>query len=276
MGKKFEYKEVDLLPVLNLMTVLIPVLLSITSYQKVGIVEVNLPERSDMVMTDEPPEPDDQALNLTVAVTSDYLQIVARGGMLPMIFYKEMWTFHCASTNKAVANDTITYEPSTLGMLADGTFSKKTPTCPSGKEATKYDIETIHLWTLNKQTEEDPGTVVFSLYSADDSAYVDGNNEFITSRNGIQPGSVLATLKESSARKINTEKYNQMKVLPRSAYDELAKALIGIHTRFIDAPDADNIIVLANDDTPFDKIVGVMDRARDAGFWKINLAKLGG
>lgn len=270
-SKKQKYKEVDLLPILNLMTVLIPTLLSITSYQKLGIVEVNLPERSDMVMTEDPPEPDDQALNLTVAVTNDYLQIVARGGMLPMIFYKEMWTFRCKSDN-----DTITYDPSELGMQSDGSFSKKTPTCRDGKESNKYEIETIHLWTLNRTSEEDPGTIVTSLYSMEDSAYVDGNQEFIVSRSGVQVGSVLATLRESSGRKITVEKFNGMKVLPRSAYDELAKALIGIHTRFIDAPDADNIIILANDDTAFDKIIGVMDRSRDAGFWKINLAKLGG
>lgn len=271
MGKKNEYKEVDLLPVLNLMTVLIPVLLSITSYQKVGIVEVNLPERSDMVMTDEPPEPDDQALNLTVAITNDYVQIVARGGMLPMIFYKEMWTFRCKSDN-----DTITYNPSELGMQEDGTFSKKTPTCKDGKETNKYEIEQIHLWTLNKASEEDPGTLVTSLYSAEDSAYVDVNNEFIPNRSGVQAGAVVATIKESSARRLTAEKFGQTKVLPRSAYDELAKTLTGIHTRFIDAPDADNIIVLANDDCAFDKVINVMDRSRDAGFWKINLAKLGG
>jgi biopolymer transport protein ExbD len=269
--KKFKFKEVDLLPILNLMTVLIPVLLSITSYQKIGIVEVNLPERSEQVMNEEQPEPDDQALNLTVAVTNDYLQIVARGGMLPMIFYKEMWTFRCKADN-----DTITYDPAELGMQADGSFSKKTPTCRNGAESNKYEIETIHLWTLIKQSEEDPGTFVTSLYTAEDSAYVDGNNEFIPDRNGIQVGSVIATLRESSGRKITVEKFNQMKVLPRSAYDELAKALIGIHTRFIDAPDADNIIILGNDDTAFDKIINVMDRARDSGFWKINLAKLGG
>jgi len=271
MGKKFEYTEVDLLPVLNLMTVLIPVLLSISSYQKIGIVEVTLPERSDMVMNEEPPEPEDQALNLTVAVTNDYLQIVARGGMLPMIFYKEMWTFRCKSDN-----DTITYDPATLGLQVDGSFAKKTPTCRNGKETNKYEIEKIGLWTLNKATDEDPGTVATALYNTSDSVYVDGNNEFIPNRNGIQVGSVLATLSESSARKINVEMFNGLKVQPRSAYDDLAKNLMGIHTRFIDAPDADNIIVLADDNCAFDKVIGVMDRARDAGFWKISLAKLGG
>lgn len=268
MAKKAEYKEPDLLPVMNLFTILIPFLLSMSSFQKLAIVEVALPERSDMVMSNEPPpEPDDQALNLSVAISKDYLQIVARGGMLPMIFYKEMWTFRCKSDG-----DSITYAPSEVS-------ASNPPKCRNGQALDsnyKYSIETIHLWALNKTSETDQGTIMTSLYSGTDSAYMDGNNEFITERKGVQPGSVLATLSESSARKITPEEYGKMKVLPRSAYDELAKSLIGIHNRFIDSPDADNIIVVADDETPFDKVINVMDRARDAGFWKINLAKLGG
>jgi biopolymer transport protein ExbD len=33
---------------------------------------------------------------------------------------------------------------------------------------------------------------------------------------------------------------------------------------------------VANDDTQFDKIIQLMDRSKEAGFSKINLAKLGG
>jgi biopolymer transport protein ExbD len=260
-------KDLDLLPIMNLFSILIPFLISVASFQKLGIVEVHLPERSDMVMTEDPPEPDDQALNLTVAVTNDYLQIVARGGMLPMIFYKEMWTFRCKSDN-----DTITYDPRDL---VDGGGSQ-VPKCRDGKETNKYEIEIIHLWALQKESEEDQGKLLTSLYSDTDSAYLDGNNEFVADKNGVKVGSVLATLTESSARKITAEKFAKLKVLPRSAYDELAKSLIGIHNRFIDAPDADNIIVLADDNAAFDKVIGVMDRSRDAGFWKISLAKLGG
>jgi biopolymer transport protein ExbD len=267
--KKLKQKDLDLLPIMNLFTILIPFLLSMASFQKLAIVEVSLPERTDMVMDNEtPPEPDDQALNLSVAISKDYLQIVARGGMLPMIFYKEMWTFRCKSDG-----DSITYSPSEISET-------EPPKCRDGKaldkEKYKYSIETIHLWAINKQTEEDPGTLLTSLYSASDSAYMDGNNEFINDKQGVQPGTVLATLAESSSRRITPEDYGKMKVLPRSAYDELAKALISIHNRFIDATDADNIIVVADDDAAFDKVINVMDRARDAGFWKINLAKLGG
>jgi len=98
----------------------------------------------------------------------------------------------------------------------------------------------------------------------------------------------VATLAESSSRRLacgqsapgvedicSDGKY-ALTLRPRSAYDELAKSLIMIHNRFIDSPDADNIIVLADDDTAFDKIINIMDRARDAGFFKINLSKLAG
>lgn len=271
MAKKARFKaekppELDLLPVMNLFSILIPFLISIASFQKLGIVEVNLPERSDMVMGEDAPEPDEQALNLTVAITDSYLQIVARGGMLPMIFYKEMWHFRCSDT------DTITYDP--YDLVDRG--GSQTPKCQDGTETNKYKIETIHLWALDRKSEDDPGTLLYSLYSDLDSAYLDDNGEFVTSKQGIQVGSRLSTLQEGSRREIKPDAYAKMVVKPRSAYDELAKALGQIHNRFIDAPDADNIIVLADDHAAFDKIIGVMDRARDAGFYKISLAKLGG
>jgi biopolymer transport protein ExbD len=61
-----------------------------------------------------------------------------------------------------------------------------------------------------------------------------------------------------------------------SGYDMLASTLISINDRFGDLPDAQNIIVLADDKIVFDKVINVMDVAREAGFFKIQLAKLGG
>jgi hypothetical protein len=181
-----------------------------------------------------------------------------------MVFYKEMWQYRCKD------GDTITHDPAAL--RAENATAK----CRDGKEATNFDIEEIQLWGLAKESEEDPGKINMSLYNKNDSAYLDGNNEFLTSKDGFAVGNVFSTLSESSARKIDAEGYAKAKLKPRSAYDELAKALINIHNRFIDAPDADNIIVLANDDIVFDKVINVMDRSREAGFWKISLAKLGG
>jgi len=278
LKKAAKVEEMDMLPVMSLMTVLIPVLLTMTAFQKLAIVEINLPERSEISMDSEPPPPDDNALNLTVALSKEYVEIWARGGSLPKVFFKEMWTFRCKSDN-----DTITYDPTILSESSP-------PKCQDGSvldgEKYKYSIETLNLWALHKESEEDPGKILMSVYSKSDSAYLDGNNEFITSLSEVKPGATVATLSESSARRLacgqsaaGVEDICQdgkpaISLRPRSAYDELAKSLIMIHNRFIDSPDADNIIVLADDDTAFDKIINVMDRARDAGFFKINLAKL--
>ncbi len=279
LRKAEKAKELDMLPVMSLMTVLIPVLLTMTAFQKLAIVEINLPERSPMSMEETPP-PDGSELNLTVALSKDYVEIWARGGSLPKVFFKEMWTFRCKSDN-----DTITYDPNTIS-------ESNPPKCQDGTvldgEKYKYSIETINLWTLLKESEEDPGKIQMSVYSKNDSVYLDGNNEFITELSAVIPGATVATLAESSQRRlacgqsapgvedICSDGKSAVTLRARSAYDELAKLLIMIHNRFIDSPDADNIIVLADDDTAFDKIIGVMDRARDAGFFKINLAKLAG
>jgi len=284
LRKAEKQKEMDMLPVMSLMTVLIPVLLTMTAFQKLAIVEVNLPERSEVSMESEPPPPDDNALNLTVAISKEYLEIWARGGSLPKEFYKEMWIFRCKSDN-----DTVIYDPGVFEYDDKGGATNP-PKCKDGKmldgEKFKYSIESIELWSLHRESEEDPGTLKKSVYSKSDSAYLDGNNEFIASLSEIRPGAVVATLAESSSRKlacgqsgpgvedICVDGKPAVTLRNRSAYDEIAKTLIMIHNRFIDSPDADNIIVLADDDTAFDKIIGVMDRARDAGFYKINLAKL--
>lgn len=286
--------EPDLLPAMGLFTILIPMLLSMTAFSKLAIVEVNLPERSMMQMDNEtPPEPDEQALNLSLAVTSDYLVIGARGGFQPNVYFKEMWTFRCKSDAKL-----ITHSPDDVKKAVE---SGHGPKCKDGSEMDKekylYEIESIELWAIQKESEEDPGKVIWALYSNGgsaeesiaDSAYVDGNNNFIAlpgegaygltpppSLKKPGPGVALATLTPNSARTLKPDVANKNIIYPLSAYDLIAKDLIAIHTQFIDLEDVDNIIIVANDDTQFDKIIQMMDRAKDAGFTKINLAKLGG
>jgi biopolymer transport protein ExbD len=86
----------------------------------------------------------------------------------------------------------------------------------------------------------------------------------------------VQTLRESSARTLDSKKYKDVYEDYRNAYDELAKRLVGIHNKFIDMEDAENIIILADDKIEFDKIIQAMDVSREAGFWNIQLAKLGG
>ncbi len=163
------------------------------------------------------------------------------------------------------------------------------------KEKYLYEIEAIELWAIQKESEEDPGKVIWAAYKNDgsaeephaDSAFVDGANNFLSlpgeGAGGLQkpaalkaptPGMALATLQPNSARTLKPG--DKTMIYPLSAYDLIAKDLIAIHTQFIDLDDVDNIIIVANDDSQFDKIIQLMDRAKEAGFSKINLAKLGG
>lgn len=283
--------EPDLLPAMGLFTILIPMLLSMTSFQKLAIVEVNLPERSMMQMDDQtPPPPDEQALNLSLAITDQYLVIGARGGFQPNIYFKEFWVFRCKSDGQLIkyaADD-----------VKSAIKAGSAPKCKDGTEMDKenyaYQIETIELDKIEKTSEEDPGRLIWGVYTSQeegqpDSILVDGNNEFLAltgeGDGGATPPSALkkpgagvgvATLTPNSARKLKPEDAAKLIVYPLSAYDEISKQLIQIHTAFIDLEDVDNIIIVANDDVQFDKIIALMDRAKSAGFVKVNLAKLGG
>jgi hypothetical protein len=185
-----------------------------------------------------------------------------------MIFYKEMWTFRCK-----VDNDTITYDPRTLSK-------DNPPTCRNGTKLDSnyiYSIETIRLNSIFKSSETDPGTPLMALYSGSDSVYVNPQtNQFLTSKDGLGAGSTLATLQTASTRTLSAEDFSKAKVRNLSAYDVLAQTLIAMHAAAVSAElqDADNIQIAADDGAQFDKIIGVMDRAREAGFFKINLAKI--
>lgn len=289
--KPGKVEEPDLLPAMGLFTILIPMLLSMTAFSKLAIVEVNLPERSMMQMDDQtPPPPDEQALNLSLAITDEYLVIGARGGFQPNVYFKEFWVFRCKSDGQLIkyaADD-----------VKKAISAGSAPKCKDGSEmdAEKYiyDIETIELDMIEKTSEEDAGRLMWGVYTSQsegqpDSVLVDGNNNFLAlvgeGDGGATPPSALkkpgagvgvATLAQNSARKLKPEDAAKLIVYPLSAYDEISKQLIQIHTAFIDLEDVDNIIIVANDNVQFDKIIQLMDRAKSAGFVKVNLAKLGG
>ena len=289
--KSGKVEEPDLLPAMGLFTILIPMLLSMTSFSKLAIVEVNLPERSMMQMDDQtPPPPDEQALNLSLAITDEYLVIGARGGFQPNVYFKEFWVFRCKSDGQLIkyaADD-----------VKKAISSGSAPKCKDGSEMDKekyiYDIESIELDMIEKTSEEDAGRLMWGIYTSQSegqpaSVLVDGNSNFLAlvgeGDGGINPPAALkkpgagvgvATLAQNSTRKLKPEDAAKLVVYPLSAYDEISKQLIQIHTAFIDLEDVDNIIIVANDNVQFDKIIQLMDRAKSAGFVKVNLAKLGG
>ena len=218
--KSGKVEEPDLLPAMGLFTILIPMLLSMTSFSKLAIVEVNLPERSMMQMDDQtPPPPDEQALNLSLAITDEYLVIGARGGFQPNVYFKEFWVFRCKSDGQLIkyaADD-----------VKKAISSGSAPKCKDGSEMDKekyiYDIESIELDMIEKTSEEDAGRLMWGIYTSQsegqpDSVLVDGNSNFLAlvgeGEGGINPPAALkkpgagvgvATLAQNSTRKLKPE-----------------------------------------------------------------------
>jgi biopolymer transport protein ExbD len=59
-----------------------------------------------------------------------------------------------------------------------------------------------------------------------------------------------------------------------SAYDELQNRLMKIKERYRDAEDGEDIIIAAENYVIYDKIVQIMDKAREAEYPNISIAKL--
>jgi biopolymer transport protein ExbD len=75
--------EVNLIPCMNLICLLIPFLLLTAAFIQYAVINVASP-RFGQVTSDQPP-PDEIQLNLTIAITDQGFRIAASGGVLPGI-----------------------------------------------------------------------------------------------------------------------------------------------------------------------------------------------
>jgi biopolymer transport protein ExbD len=165
-AKGIKFKEMDLLPIMNLFSVLIPFLISISVFQKIGVVAIELPEANPTYDDIVPPQGSE--LELSVIMTGEQIQVWSSRGALPPIAY--------------------TSQPSVTD---------------SGSQ---------DLWVQGSRS---------------------------------------------------------------NAYDSLGKQLQQLSLRTADLPDGDRVSVVAADSMAFDRLVHIMDAARDNGFPKISLAKIG-
>src|SRR4051812_1455730 len=97
--KKQHAKELDLIPVMNLFSILVVSVISMAQFEKLGILELWLPERG--APTDAPKnEIDEGLLNLTVIITDKGVTIGAGGGFQPTIYYQEEVEYRSRSDQK--------------------------------------------------------------------------------------------------------------------------------------------------------------------------------
>lgn len=87
-------------------------------------------------------------LDLTVLLKDDYVTIGVRGGFLPNIYFKEMWTFRCRADGKRV-----TYSAKDVWKNLERGVG---PKCQNGSKISPdtyvNELEKIELWTIEKES----------------------------------------------------------------------------------------------------------------------------
>jgi biopolymer transport protein ExbD len=279
MARKVKVKrkdpELDLLPIMNLFSILIPFLLSVAVFQKMAVIDINMPLQS-MAQPEDTPPPEDDMLNLTVTITSTGMQIASKNGFFPKIYAKEMRDYQCKGEEGFTRVDPSAVKEGESIMCLDGV----TP-------ATNKELQNILMVAVNKTSEEDPGTMMKGVVNANDSVYINSNMSimagagydysiFVKDMAELQqPGKIVSTLALNSGRKVTPKLVSEAKAESLSAYAVLARILGEMHEKFAEMEDGDKVILLSDDDVVYDKVIAVMDVAREAGFYQVQLAKMG-
>lgn len=253
--------DIDLKPFINFLVVLIPVLMLSAEFAKISVINLKLPEgrgsQTNSAVKNQPKEDESDKLLLTMIITDSVVTLGAKNGFLPSLFYKE---FH-----RYVSKTDRTVE---LISEMDLKNPKKFPLNP--KTNLPFDVserQDIMLYVCDENRN-----VVNCLYSKD--------NIMMTSVEGapkqaVNAGDTLYTA-TNPRRMVVVSNPSDYSVRPLSAYDEMKNKLLKISERYKESPDAQDIILAAENQVAYDKIVQLMDTAREAGFPNISIAKLRG
>jgi biopolymer transport protein ExbD len=175
----------------------------------------------------------------------------AKGGFMPSMYYKEIHRYVDKVDGEEV---TVPYK--------NGEVVKNPKT---GRELSVYERQDIFLY------------VVDTTYNIMSCLYTE-KGKLITNAEGVPKQSVSVgdtVYTVTNPRQVIVVTNPAMFVSrPLSAYDELKNRLMRVRERYPDADDAEDIIIAAENEVIYDKIVQLMDTAREAGYPNIAIAKL--
>ena len=245
--------ELDLKCFMNLMVVLIPLLLVQAEFAKVAVIDIKLPEQrgsqTRSAVTEQPTEDKSAKILLTAIITDSVVTLGAKGGFMPSLFYRE---FHRYITRDGL-DTLLEYQPG------------NPPRHPSGRELTVYERHDIFLYTTDENRN-----IINSMYTKFGEMLTNTDGNAVMS---VNVGDTVFAL-TNPRRRIIVSNPAEFESRPLSAYDELKNRLMKIKERYRDAEDADDLIIAAENEVIFDKIVQIMDAARAAEFPNISIAKL--
>jgi biopolymer transport protein ExbD len=257
-----EAEDLNLMPFMNLMVVLIPMLLVSAEFAKVAVIDIKLPEargsQTKNTVTEQPQENKDAKLLLTAIITDSVVTLGAKGGFLPSLFYKEYHRYVTRAVPGEAPIDTLLeYTP---GQFPKHPFS--------GRELTIHERHDIYLYTVEPETR----AIINTLYTSFGEMVTNADGNAVKS---VSAGDTVFAL-TNPRRRIIVSNPAEFTSKPLSAYDELKNRLMKLKERYRDAEDADDLIIAAENEVIYDKIVQIMDAARNAEFPNISIAKLRG
>lgn len=252
--------QVDLKPFINFLVVLIPVLMLSAEFAKISIINLKLPEgrgsSTAIKATVAPEQNDESKLLLTMIVTDSVVTLGAKGGFLPSLFYKEYHKY--LSREDRTLEITVEYDPKN---------PKKLPMNPkTNKPFGITERQEILLYVIDEKSN-----IINCLYTK--------NGEMLTDPAGnpmkdAKVGDTVYIL-TNPRRMVIVTTPGQYTLHPLSAYDEMKNRLMKIKQRYAnDVSDANDIILAAENQVAYDKIVQLMDVARAAEFPNIAISKL--
>jgi biopolymer transport protein ExbD len=253
-------KGLGLLPFMNLFAILIPFLLSVAVFERLGMLELNLPDRP--IEPIDTPEP--LTMKLTVVITDEYLTIGADGGFRPRYYYDEEVQYRSRSDGHVFLRKWVKGE------------EVKSPT--DGRVMTPFEKEVIHLHMLNKKDSADAGRYIMVAANSLDEPAIDSTGEWFTRIPA--PGEKFQIMGDQSLRTMAARDSHLYRMKKLSAYDEVARDLWKMY-RSLSAKqeppaDMDKCSILADSDIIYDKVIHIMDAAKYAGFSDISLTLLTG
>jgi len=251
-----EAEGMDLKCIITLMLVLIPVLMVSAEFARVAVVDINLPGPRGCVGNppqSELPEVDrGYKLYLTAIVTDSGITLGARGGFMPSLSYRE---FHRYVSKDGGIDTLVEYLP-----------GKQPINQRTGREFTIQERFEIYLFTTDENRD-----LIRCQYTK--------FGEMLTNADGfavknVNAGDTVFALGNPRRRIIVSDPEKEFESRPLSAYDELKNRLMKVKERYSDADDVYNIVIAAEDEVIYDKIIQMMDAARTAEFSNISIAKL--
>jgi len=250
--------ELNMIPFVNFMMSVICVLIFSVEFTKIAIIELKLPEgrgsQTASATKTRTDEDESNKLLLTAIITDSVVTLGAKNGFLPSLFYKEVHHYVAKSDQTSFNVD---YIPG----------SKEMPKHPkTGKPMTVHERYDIWLYVVDENTRQ----IVKAMYSKKGVLVTNANGEIL---NSLKVGDTVYTVTSPRQLKIvNNPTDYELQYL--SAYDELKNRLLKLKERFKDVDDADDIIIAAENEVLYDKIVQLMDVARAADYPNIQIAKL--